>query len=160
MSRVSVLSMVISSGALWMSAFASFATDVPNAPASPAPAAAAAPGASPAAQPEPEAQIPFANKGAIWSWQVVDNKTVLIQGRGRQWYKATLMGNCHNLVFKDTLAFLPNPSGTFDKFSQIRVRGQVCPLTSLVKTTAPSTKKKPADAAKPAAPASSSLTAP
>jgi hypothetical protein len=95
--------------------------------------------ASPA--PEPEAQIAFAKKN-IWKWQVVDEKTVLIQDQGRQWYKATLFGTCIDLPFADRLGFDSSPSDTFDKFSAILVRGQRCPLSSLVKTTAPPKKSK------------------
>lgn len=92
--------------------------------------------------PAPEVQIPFA-KTNIWNWQVVDDKTVLIQDQGRRWYKATVFGTCNNLSFvSNRLAFDPNPSGSFDKFSAILVRGQRCPLSSLVKTTAPPKKAK------------------
>ncbi|HEX3395888.1 MAG TPA: DUF6491 family protein [Steroidobacteraceae bacterium] len=116
-----------------------------NPPPSAASSAAAVP------PPAPEAQIPFAKKN-IWNWQVVDDKTVLIQDQGRQWYKATLFGNCINLSFAQRLAFDSNPSGTFDKFSAILARGQRCPLVSLVKTSAPPKKakaKKPDPAAAP-----------
>ena len=97
-------------------------------------AAAAAPAAS-------EAQIPFA-KNNLWNWQVVDDQTVLIQDQSRRWYKATLFGHCINLPFANTIAFDSNPSGTFDKFSAILVRGQRCPLKSLVESSAPPKKGK------------------
>jgi hypothetical protein len=109
------------------------------------PAAASAPAA---AAPAAEAQIPFAKK-SIWNWRVVDDKTVLIQDQGRQWYKATLFGNCINLSFPDRLAFDSGPNGTFDKFSTILVRGQRCPLMSLVKISPPP-KKAPAKKPDPA----------
>jgi hypothetical protein len=99
-----------------------------------------------------EAQIPFADRN-IQNWQVVDDKTVLIQDNGRKWYKATLFGTCINLSFaQDRLGFDSSPGGTFDKFSAILVRGQRCPLSSLVETTAPPKKskaKKPEPAAAP-----------
>jgi hypothetical protein len=127
----------------------------------PSPAAAAASAATPDAAPK-ERQIAFAKKN-IWNWQVVDNNTVLIQDVGRRWYKATLFGNCFNLPLTQRLAFESNPSGSFDKFSAIRVHGQRCPLTSLVETTAPPKKPKPKkpDPAKVAAePTSKSLSTP
>ena|SRR5579863_9296464 len=135
---------------------------VPAAPsAPPAPAApAAAPAAADAANQAPvEGQIPFANKGGIWNWQVVDNKTVLIESRARKWYKATLFGNCINLAFAQDMAFISNSNGSFDKFSSIRTRGQRCPLVSLVEVPAPpkkSSAKKANPAAAPAAAAPSS----
>jgi hypothetical protein len=101
----------------------------------------APPPASGAPAPAPEAQIPFAKKN-IWNWQVVDDKTVLIQDQGRRWYKATLFGTCINLSFANRLAFDSSPSGTFDKFSAILVRGERCPLRSLVQTSAPPKKTK------------------
>ena len=95
----------------------------------------------PATAPAPEVQIPFA-KTNIWNWQVVDDKTVLIQDQGRRWYKATLFGNCINLGFANKIGFDSSPSGTFDKFSAILVEGRRCPLSSLVKTEAPPKKAK------------------
>jgi hypothetical protein len=94
--------------------------------------------AAPAAR---EVQIPFADR-TLWNWQVVDDHTVLIQDRGRKWYKATLHAPCFNLPFTQELGFEPNPTGTFDKFSSIRVREQRCPLISLVESTAPPKKSK------------------
>jgi len=136
-------------------ATAASATEVPA--AAPAPAAAVAPAAN---QAPAEGQIPFANKGGIWNWQVIDNKTVLIESRARRWYKATLFGNCINLAFAQNMAFVPNSNGTFDKFSSIRTRGQRCPLVSLVEVPAPPKKSNakkadPAAAPAPAAPAAS-----
>jgi len=101
----------------------------------------APPPAASAAASAPEAQIPFA-KTNIWNWQVVDDKTVLIQDQGRRWYKATLYGTCINLSFVERIAFDSSPDGTFDKFSAILVRGERCPLKSLVETSAPPKKVK------------------
>jgi hypothetical protein len=101
--------------------------------------------------PATEVQIPFA-KTNIWNWQVVDDKTVLIQDQNRRWYKATLFGACINLAFANRIGFDSSPSGTFDKFSAILVQGQRCPLSSLVKTDTPAKKakvKKPAPAPTP-----------
>jgi hypothetical protein len=106
---------------------------------------------NPQPQPAPEVQIPFAQHN-IWNWQVVDDKTVLIQDNSRKWYKATLFGTCINLSFAEQLGFDSSPGGTFDRFSAILVRGQRCPLISLVETTPPpkkSTPKKPEPAATP-----------
>jgi hypothetical protein len=106
-----------------------------NDTAPPPPSSAAAPA------PAPEAQIAFAKRN-IWNWQVVDDQTVLIEDQGRRWYKATLFSRCIDLPFADRIAFDSNPSGTFDKFSAILVRGQRCPLKSLVETSAPPKKVK------------------
>ncbi|HEY2677367.1 MAG TPA: DUF6491 family protein [Steroidobacteraceae bacterium] len=92
----------------------------------------------------PEAQIPFANKGGIIDWQVVDMKTVLLKDRGGRWYKATLLGTCFDLpTATNRLSFQSNPNGTFDKFSSILVGDQQrCQLASLVESAAPPKKSK------------------
>jgi|SRR5271165_5366295 len=157
MTRFQSLVIVALAGAPSPAAWVAFAADVPAVPPAPA---------TPDASSQPrEARIAFANKGGIWDWQVIDNKTVLIESRGRQWYKATLFGNCINLSFAQRLSFESNPSGTFDKFSKILVGGQRCPLESLVETTPPPKKpntKQPAAAAVPptAAPTSAAATSP
>jgi len=107
--------------------------------------------AAPAAKLQPEVQITFANRGGIWNWSVVDNRTLLIQDRSRRWYKATLMVTCIDLPFDQKLGFESNADGSFDRFSAIQTRGQRCPLTSLVRSDPPASKKaKKTDAAKPA----------
>lgn len=104
------------------------------------PAAATNDPAAPAA--EAQASIPFANHGGIYDWRVLDNRTVLIQGLNRQWYKASLMGSCFDLPFAQRIGFQANPDGSFDKFSSIRLRHQNCPLVSLVKAEPPTKKSK------------------
>jgi hypothetical protein len=111
------------------------------APAADNPTASAASSAAAAPVPAPEVQIPFAKRN-LWNWQVVDDQTVLIQDQSRRWYKATLFGHCINLPFAEKIAFDSNPSGTFDKFSAILVRGQRCPLMSLVASSGPPKKSK------------------
>ncbi len=107
------------------------------------PAAPAAPNA-----PAAEASIPFADHDGIYNWQVIDDRTVLIQGQNRKWYRASLMSPCFDLRFAERLGFESNANGSFDKFSSITVRGQNCPLTSLVEAPPPPRKVK---ANKPAA---------
>jgi hypothetical protein len=109
---------------------------------SPAPAASGQSASEASTPADQEARIPFANHGGIYDWRVVDNRTVLIQSSSRQWYKATLMGSCINLQFAQRVGFETNPDGSFDKFSTIRLRGQRCPVISLVKTDPPAKKAK------------------
>jgi len=131
-------------------------------------AAVTAPAASPAPNPAAaadtaapkEASIPFANHGGIYNWGVVDNRTLLIQGRNRKWYKATLFAPCIDLPFAQTIGFKTNASGSFDKFSSIVVRRRRCSLTSLVEIPPPVKKpnkshQMPDDATAPGAPATS-----
>jgi hypothetical protein len=107
------------------------------------PAAASAAAAS---APAAEARIAFSDR-SIWSWQVIDNKTLLIETNSRKWYKASLFSSCTDLPFAERVGFKANSDGSFDRFSALVVRGQHCALTSLVETTAPAkkSKKKPID---------------
>lgn len=101
------------------------------------------PHASSAAKPAPaEARIPFASHHGIYTWDVLNDRSLLIQSQTRQWYKATLMSPCFELPFVETMGFETNPDGSFDKFSAIKVRGQRCPLISLVDSPPPAKKVK------------------
>jgi hypothetical protein len=141
-----------------LSAVASLAAADTAPPAAPA---AGSPTTTTETADSPQARIPFANHGGIYNWQVVDNRTVLIQSQSRKWYKATLFSPCFELPFAQRLGFAANADGSFDKFSAIKVRRQNCPLVSLVETAAPAKKPKTkkvdvttaAPAAAPAAPA-------
>jgi Family of unknown function (DUF6491) len=104
-----------------------------------------------AAKQTEQVEIPFANHGGIYSWQVESDHSVLIQDQRHKWYRATLMGSCFDLAFAERIGFQTNPSGSFDRFSQIVVRGQRCPLTSLVPSPGPAKKGKAPKAAPPAA---------
>ena len=107
-------------------------------------AMAAEPAAPPLrSAPAGEARIPFANHGGIYTWQVENDRSILIQSQGRKWYRATLFNSCFDLPFSETIGFETDASGSFDKFSSIRVRGQTCRLNSLVETSAPARKQKP-----------------
>jgi hypothetical protein len=117
--------------------------------------AALADSPTPATAAAVEAQIAFANHGGIYNWQVVDDRTVLIQSQTRKWYKATLFSSCFDLPFAEQVGFESNADGSFDKFSSIKVRGHDCPLVSLVETTPPPRKVKGNKAAAPPAAAPS-----
>lgn len=106
--------------------------------AAPAPATAAT---ATAAQ---EASIPFPNSGSIRTWEATDRDTLYIQGPGRQWYRATLLAPCLDLPFTEAIGFETRGTSTFDRFSSIVVRGQRCPLSSLVKSDPPPRKTSPA----------------
>ena len=116
---------------------------------------AAAFAAEPAAPPPSsaalvEARIPFANHGGIYNWHVENDRSILIQSQSRKWYRATLFSPCFDLPFAERIGFETEPSGSFDKFSSIRVRGQTCRLNSLVETAAPAKKPGKPDAPAPA----------
>ncbi len=98
---------------------------------------------APASEP-PQARIPFANSGGISGWQSAGRNAILLEGNGRKWYRAEVMGHCHDLDMATTIGFDTSPNGDFDSFSSLIVRGQRCPLKSLVETAPPARKAKKA----------------
>jgi hypothetical protein len=58
-----------------------------------------------------------------------------------------LFAPCFDLPFAEAVGFKTNADGSFDKFSALEVRGQRCPLLSLVETAPPAKpgKKKVTD---------------
>ena len=89
-----------------------------------------------------EASIPFVNSGSIRDFRVVDRDTLYVQDVHNTWYRAELMVNCTDLPFAETIGFDVRGTNRFDKFSSIRVRGQNCPLKSLVVSDPPPKKAK------------------
>jgi len=104
-----------------------------------APAMAAKP---PPPAPGTEASIAFPNHGGIYDWQAVDRETLYIQDASRHWYLAKLMGPCLDLDFAERIGFVSSGNDVFDHFSSILVRGQRCPLQSLVRSAPPPKKAK------------------
>jgi hypothetical protein len=89
-----------------------------------------------------EASIPFTQFGTIRDWRPDGDRGLYIRGSGNQWYYATLMSKCNGINFTDTIGFDNEPNGTLDKFSSIRVDGQTCQFTSLVKSDPPTIERK------------------
>lgn len=94
-----------------------------------------------AAEAPKEARIAFANHGGIVNWRALDRDTLLIEGRGKRWYKAELFAPAFDLPFANAVGFVTYPGGTFDRFSKVVVRGQSYPLRSLVRVDGPPPRK-------------------
>lgn len=90
----------------------------------------------------PQARIPFANSGGISGWQSAGRSAILLEGIGRKWYRAEVMGYCPDLDTVTGIGFETNTNGDFDSFSNLIVRGRRCPLRSLVQTDPPARKAK------------------
>jgi hypothetical protein len=90
-----------------------------------------------------EATIPFANRGGINDWQVIDDTHLRLQDSHGQWYLARLQSPARELHFAEQLGFDTAPSGALSRFSVIVVKGQRYPLVSLTRTDPPP-KKQPA----------------
>lgn len=74
------------------------------------------------------ASIAFANHGGIRNWEAISDRIVLIEGSHRKWFLATLIAPCNGLRFTETIGFITEANGSFDRFSSILVRGQKCQL--------------------------------
>ena len=84
-----------------------------------------------------EVSIPFADHGGIRNWQAVDRDTLLVEGTHRRWYRVELMSGCFELPFAQRVGFRSNPTGDFDRFSSVIVRGQRCTVKSVTEAPPP-----------------------
>tara|TARA_R110000787_G_scaffold27087_3_gene75393 strand:- start:4218 stop:4607 length:390 start_codon:yes stop_codon:yes gene_type:complete len=87
--------------------------------------------------PEKPAVIRFADLGGIENWRAEGDRTLLIEGHNKQWYKADMMGPCTGLGFANTIGFVADPMGNVDRFSSVYVDGQRCYFRTFEKTDAP-----------------------
>lgn len=84
-----------------------------------------------------EARIAFANHGGIRDWQADGDNALYVQDLRGRWYHAELMGTCLDLPFSQRVGFVSEPSGEFNRWSSIIVRGQQCMLKSLTASGGP-----------------------
>jgi hypothetical protein len=88
------------------------------------------------------ASIPFANLGAIQDFRALDDQTLLIEGSGHRWYRATFFGSCLGIRNVERLAFITEPGGSLDRFSAVWVDGRRCPFRSFERTEPPKPREK------------------
>jgi Family of unknown function (DUF6491) len=96
----------------------------------------------PAARAVSEASIPFANHGGIRDWRADGHRALYVQARNKQWYRAELVGYCQDLPQALSIAFVSEPTGDFDRYSSIVVRGQRCMLKALAESAPPPAKAR------------------
>lgn len=97
-----------------------------------------------AAAGEPEARIPFVQYRTIRDWHADNDRQLFLQTTGRQWYQVDLFGPCIGLEFANGIRLDPkDPSGSFDRFSVIVLKGQRCQVASVKKAPAPVRVDKP-----------------
>lgn len=85
----------------------------------------------------PQASIPFADTGNIRDFHAVNDDTVYLQARNRQWYRADLFGPCLGLPYALGIGVDARPTGTLDRFGTIVVEGQRCKIASLTPADSP-----------------------
>lgn len=105
--------------------------------------AAATEGASPSAARHPEveqareARIPFVSLGAVRTFRPVGNDRVYLRDNRRNWYLATLSAPCFNLRSSVGIGIDTRFGNTLDHSSSFIVRGERCPIQSLVRVEGP-----------------------
>ncbi len=91
----------------------------------------------------PNPGIDFANMhGTIRDWKNDGNKALLIQGPGKQWYRAEFTNSCHALPFAEQIGFVTDGTNRIDRFSSIVVKGERCWFKSFAAVDAPTPKPK------------------
>ena len=93
--------------------------------------------ASAATTPQPQASIPMFSTISSPDWRIDSDKGMWIRGNSKQWFYATFMGSCPRADFAMRLGFRTGSMDTLDRFSAVYADGDICPLTSLVKSDGP-----------------------
>jgi Family of unknown function (DUF6491) len=89
-----------------------------------------------------EASIPFADSVGIDNFQADGDQAIWIQDQFRRWYHATLFRTCFDLPFAEVVGFETRGTSTLDRFGAIIVKGDRCPIQSLVTSGPPPKKAK------------------
>jgi hypothetical protein len=93
----------------------------------------------------PDASIPFVGFGAIRSWNVRDDGSLVMTSETGRTYRATFMGACPELKFAGpTLALKTGPVDRADRFSSIIVNGRTCNFATLDEVIDPKSQAKAA----------------
>ena len=79
------------------------------------------------------AEIFAAALGGIRNFNVVDDSTLIVEGRNNNRYRIELFGRCPGLRFQESLLFLTGPGGNLNRFSSLYVDGARCPFRSIQK---------------------------
>jgi hypothetical protein len=81
--------------------------------------------------------------GEIYSWKVLDPKTVVVEDNGHHKFKMSLMGYCPNLSYRERIGFRSPGSSDLSCMTpgdelivnQFGTGAQRCPITSIVPYT-------------------------
>ena len=75
---------------------------------------------------EPNASIPFGST-SVSGFRVGEDKSLLLDGPGGRWYRATLDAGCRSdLPYAQAIGFPETPFSRIDRFSWVVVDGQRC----------------------------------
>jgi len=108
-------------------------------------AALAAPAQADRVPPPPhdaEASIPFVRFGGIRNWEERGDDVLYLQDQHLNWYRVQLHGGCRELAFATAIGIDTRGSPNFDRFSAIRVGGDLCNVASVTRSAPPPKKAK------------------
>jgi hypothetical protein len=80
-----------------------------------------------------DAQIPFVNEDGVFDWSAPNDNTLFVEGQDGEWYQATMMGACQGMSFANRIGFDTGGLDSFDRFSNVLVNGQRCPVQALTR---------------------------
>lgn len=103
------------------------------------PAAAEAPPAEEAGE---EVSIPFFHIGGMRTFRAIDQNTLYIQARRREWYRVTTFGSCLNLPWARSIGVDTRGSPVFGRTSVLIVDGERCNVRSVVRSGAPPSRRE------------------
>lgn len=92
---------------------------------------------NPAPLPGPQASIPFVDHGGVRDFHAIDDRSIYLQARDRQWYRADLFGPCFGLPYAVGIGIDADPTGRLDRFGTIIVDGERCKIASLIPSEPP-----------------------
>jgi Family of unknown function (DUF6491) len=80
--------------------------------------------------PAPRSEIPFANQGGIYDWRAEGDQAIVVESRDRHYFRASFLGPCLELKFRDRVGFVTDARDVLDKFQSVRVGDQTCNFIS------------------------------
>ena len=88
-----------------------------------------------------EASIVFPSDSSIRNWRADRGRGIWIQDRKGDWYYGTFAGYCRDVDFAQAIGVETRGASRLDRFAAIIVRGERCPLTSVVTSAPPPSKR-------------------
>lgn len=140
--RVASVSVIAGSGPPWQKGgMKSFILAAFAAASLAAPASASADTPRTGAEAE-EVRIPFVQFRGLRDFRSDGRDVVYLQDRGRNWYRAELMGPCIGLPWARAIGVDTRGTSSLDRFSMLIVEGERCFISSLTRAEGPPPREK------------------
>lgn len=99
----------------------------------------ASPLETPAATPEPEAQVPLFGRQPLRDFvpDATRDDAVYIQDERKNWYYATLTGQCPELRWARSIGISNRGGKRLDQYAELVVGGSYCAIDSVKRSAAP-----------------------